>query len=74
LKDASLRDRSPGEYWEARYRWLKHQLRHEGRAAEVLRGIESEKAWHPDLGGPPWQARLLALADQARAMVEASSP
>ena len=74
LKDASLRARSPGEYWEARYRWLKHQLRHDGRATEVLRGIESEKAWHPDLGGPPWQARLLALADQARAMVEAPSP
>lgn len=74
LKDASLRDRLPGEYWEARYNWLKHQLRHDGRAAEVLRGIESERAWYPELGGPPWQASLLALADQARAMVEALSP
>gem|GEM_PF-1625062 len=74
LKDTSLRDRSPAEYWEARYHWLKHQLRHDGRAAEVLRGIESERAWYPDLGGPPWQARLLALAEKARTMVEASSP
>jgi len=74
LKDTSLRNRSPAEYWEARYNWLRHQLRHDGRAAEVLRGIESDKAWHPELGGPPWQAKLLALADEARAMVEAPSP
>jgi len=74
LQDPSLRRRAPGHYWEARYHWLKHQLRHPGRAAEVLRGIESEKAWYPDLGGPPWQGRLLQLAEQARSQVEAASP
>jgi hypothetical protein len=66
LKDPTLRDGAPAEYWEARYNWLKHQLRH-GRTAEVVRGIEAERAWYPDLGGPPWQARLLDLAGLARA-------
>ncbi|HKQ46652.1 MAG TPA: hypothetical protein VJZ71_01130 [Phycisphaerae bacterium] len=65
LEDASLRQRSPEVYWEARYYWLAHQLRH-GRAADVWKGIESEKAWFPDLGGPPWQGRLLELAAKAR--------
>jgi tetratricopeptide (TPR) repeat protein len=64
LKAPTLRSRAPEVYWEARYHWLEHQLRH-GRAAEVARGIESEKAWYPDLGGPPWQARLLELAGRA---------
>lgn len=65
LTDPQLRDRAPAEYWEARYYWLRHQLR-QGRAVEVLKGIETEKAWFPDLGGPPWQGRLLELAEQAR--------
>ncbi len=75
LKDATLRERAPAEYWEARYHWLKHQLRH-ARASEVLNGIEAEQAWYPDLGGPPWQARLLELARRARMMVgsEGDSP
>lgn len=65
LEDAELRQRSPTVYWEARYYWLSHQLRH-SRAAEVWKGIDSEKAWFPDLGGPPWQGRLLELAAKAR--------
>ncbi len=73
LKDPSLRKASPAEYWQARYHWLKHQLRH-GRAAQVLKGIESERAWHPDLGGPPWQNRLLLLAEEARLRMETGQP
>lgn len=66
LKDSGLRERTPTYYWEARYHWLSHQLRH-GRAADVLKGIESEQAWYPDLGGSEWKERLLDLAVQARA-------
>ncbi len=73
LKDPSLLETAPSEYWQARYHWLKHQLRR-GRAAEVLSGIESERAWHPDLGGPPWQNRLLLLAEEARLRVETEQP
>lgn len=73
LRDRSLRTAAPNHYWEARYYWLKHQLRH-GRAADVLKGIQSERAWRPDLGGPPWQGRLLDLADQAREKIEAAAP
>jgi len=73
LKDADLRERAPAEYWEARYHWLRHQLRH-GRGGEVVRGIESERAWQPDLGGPPWQQRLLRLAEEARSRADPSGP
>lgn len=64
LKDETLRQQAPDVYWEARYHWLEHQLRH-GRAAEVLTAIDTEKAWYPDLGGPPWDAKLLDLANRA---------
>ncbi|RIK67816.1 MAG: hypothetical protein DCC65_04910 [Planctomycetota bacterium] len=64
LEDPSLRERSSSQYWEARYYWLRHQLRH-GRAELVSKGIASERVWYPDLGGPPWQARLLELAGKA---------
>lgn len=73
LEDTSLRDANPVLYWRARYCWLRHQLRR-GRAREVVRGIASERAWYPDLGGPPWQARLLELHDEARRLSEASGP
>lgn len=73
LNDARLRDNAPAVYWEARYHWLRHQLRH-GKATEVYKGIDSEKAWYPDLGGPPWQTMLLQLADEARAQAGATSP
>ncbi len=73
LRDGHLRERSPAVYWEARYSWLTHQLRH-GRAADVWKGIESEKAWYPDLGGPPWQSRLLELANKAREIDEHRVP
>jgi len=66
LCDAGLRTTAPEAYWEARYHWLRHQLRH-GRAKEVVEAIEAEQAWHPRLGGPPWQARLLDLRKEARA-------
>ncbi len=66
LADETLRDRAPAEYWEARYYWLAHQLR-QGRADEVARGIAAERAWYPELGGPPWQDKLSHLAEQARA-------
>jgi len=65
LSDASLRDTSPADYWEARYAWLRLRLE-AGHAAEVARAIESEQAWQPALGGAPWQGRLLDLAEQAR--------
>lgn len=65
LADSGLRARAPQVYWEARYCWLRLRLEG-GDAAEVARGIESERAWYPDLGGPPWQARLNELAEQAR--------
>jgi len=71
LEDPSLRETTPAAYWEARYHWLAFQLTH-GRAALVLEGIESEQAWYPDLGGPPWQGRLLNLAEEARSMSEVS--
>jgi tetratricopeptide (TPR) repeat protein len=66
LADQTLRQRAPAEYWAARYYWLRHQLRH-GRAEEVAKGIDTERAFFPDLGGPPWQTRLRELAEQARA-------
>ena len=65
LADEGLRDRAPAEYWEARYHWLRHQLRR-GSAEEVVKGIETEKAFYPDLGGPPWQAKLLELYGRAK--------
>lgn len=65
LSDASLRTNAPKVYWESRYHWLKHQLRH-GRAAEVVAGIESERAWAPRLGGPPWQGQLMDLLARAQ--------
>ena len=73
LEDPSLRASGPEVYWEARYHWLKHQLRH-GHANEVVRGIESEKAWYPDLGGRPWRERLLQLAERAEAAIETPTP
>ncbi|MCB9854612.1 MAG: tetratricopeptide repeat protein [Phycisphaerales bacterium] len=65
LADPALRTRAPKVYWEARYHWLKHQLRH-GKAAEVVAGIESERAWEPRLGGPPWQGQLMDLLSSAQ--------
>lgn len=73
LEDTALRDVNPALYWQARYCWLRHQLRR-GRARDVVRGIASERAWYPDLGGPPWQARLLELHDEARRLCEVSAP
>lgn len=73
LSDKGLRDRSPEVYWEARYHWLRHQLRR-GRAPDVVKGIETERVWYPDLGGPPWQGRLLSLAREAEAGIEGSGP
>lgn len=73
LEDTALRDVNPVLYWQARYCWLRHQLRR-GRARDVVRGIASERAWYPDLGGPPWQARLLELHDEARRLCEVSAP
>jgi tetratricopeptide (TPR) repeat protein len=66
LRDEALRERAPDAYWEARYHWLEHQLRR-GHAADVLKAIDTEKAWYPDLGGPPWQAKFLDLAKRAEA-------
>lgn len=68
LADEGLRERSPAEYWEARYHWLRHQLRR-GNAADVVKGIETERAFYPDLGGPPWQGKLIALRDEAAAKI-----
>lgn len=65
LEDSTLRDIAPQVYWEARYQWLSHQVRH-GKAAEVIKGIEAERAWFPELGGPPWQGKLIELLETAR--------
>lgn len=65
LSDGNLRLTSPETYWEARYRWLRLRLE-AGHADEVARGIAAEQAWVPDLGGAPWQGRLLELAEEAR--------
>jgi hypothetical protein len=73
LKDPTLRQQAPAEYWQDRYHWLRHQLGH-GHRAEVIKGIETEKVWYPDLGGPPWQARLLELAEQACGAKETKRP
>jgi tetratricopeptide (TPR) repeat protein len=73
LQDQSLREQRPAMYWEARYYWLRYQLQH-GRGQEVVRGIATEEAWYPDLGGPPWQTRLLELADEARGAPEKPTP
>jgi tetratricopeptide (TPR) repeat protein len=70
LEVPGIRETAPKVYWEARYHWLRYAL-DAGKAADVLNAIDSEKAWFPDLGGPPWQARLLELADQARAALAA---
>lgn len=71
LKDGQLRNNAPSEYWEARYHWLRHRMRR-GEAKEVMKGIQTEQAWHPDLGGPPWQGLLLELLSEARQAAEAS--
>lgn len=73
LEDTALRDSNPSLYWQARYCWLRHQLRR-GRAKDVARGIANDRAWYPDLGGPPWQARLIELHDEARRLSETSAP
>ena len=66
LEDSTLRGYAPQVYWEARYQWLSHQLRH-GRAGDVIKAVEAERAWFPELGGPPWQGRLMELVEKARA-------
>ncbi|HPF39888.1 MAG TPA: tetratricopeptide repeat protein [Phycisphaerae bacterium] len=73
LSDPQLRTNAPRVYWEARYNWLKHQLRH-GKAAEVVAGIESERAWAPRLGGPPWQGQLMDLLAKARRATDTAQP
>ena len=65
LADASLPQRAPERYWEARYNWLALALRL-GDAADVERAITQERIWRPELGGPPWNERLEALRLQAR--------
>ncbi|MBI5763507.1 MAG: tetratricopeptide repeat protein [Planctomycetes bacterium] len=65
LEDPTLRDIAPQIYWEARYQWLLHQVRH-GKAADVIKAIEAERAWFPELGGPPWQGKLVELMETAR--------
>lgn len=65
LEDGALRDSAPKVYWEARFQWLTHQLRH-GKKAEVAKAIETERAWYPELGGPPWQGKLVELLEEAK--------
>jgi len=72
LADPRLRDHAPEQYWEARYHWLRWQF-DAGRRAEVARGIEAERAWFPDLGGPPWRERLLALIRECGASTAGSA-
>ncbi len=72
LEDSTLRDIAPQVYWEARYQWLSHQVRH-GKATDVIKAIEAERAWFPELGGPPWQGKLIELLETARSS-EGSKP
>ena len=65
LKDTTLRKRAPERYWEARYHWLVLLLR-SGKAADVEHAIQQDRVWHPNLGGPPWQEKLLSLRNEAR--------
>lgn len=67
LRDATLRERSPELYWEARYEFLSLLLR-EGAACDVEAAIRQERIWRPDLGGGRWGPRLEKLYEQAAAL------
>lgn len=74
LADPALQLTAPQRYWEARTRHLEILLR-QGEAAQVLAAIRHDRVWRPELGGPPWKERLLALEARARdAVGEDSSP
>lgn len=64
LADASLKQRAPSRYWEARCQQLALLLE-EGAAEEVERAIRNERAWDEELGGPPWRERLEELYQRA---------
>jgi tetratricopeptide (TPR) repeat protein len=66
LADASLPQRAPERYWEARYNWLALTLRM-GDAADVEKAITQERIWRPELGGSPWRERLQDLLRAAQA-------
>lgn len=60
LRDPALRSASPERYWEARAaQWA--LLAALGDAEGVARAIRQERAWTPELGGPPWRERIEAL-------------
>jgi tetratricopeptide (TPR) repeat protein len=65
LSDRQLLHKAPQRYWEARYQFLRLLLA-QGKAAEVVAAIEQERVWRPELGGPPWRARLEQLLADAR--------
>lgn len=64
LRDPTLLSTRPDAYWEARYEFLSLLLR-EGRTADVTTAIQQDEVWHPELGGPVWRPRLLALRERA---------
>ena len=68
LRDPALRSAAPDRYWEARYQTLRLALA-AGAAKDVRRGIEQERVWYPDLGGPRWRAAIERLYDEARPAV-----
>lgn len=70
LADASLIERSPRTYWEARCHHLSLLLR-AGQASVVRDAIRQERAWRPELGGEPWRSTLASLLEKAEAQAGA---
>lgn len=72
LTDQTLKQRAPHRYWEARVHFLRMLLRL-GRGAEVLKAIEQERVWSPDLGGDRWQKQFEVLIRSAESRTKGAS-
>ncbi|MFN0136787.1 MAG: tetratricopeptide repeat protein [Phycisphaerae bacterium] len=66
LRDSGLRQSQPERFWEARYHFLALSLR-EGKRDEVIKAIEQERIWSPDLSNSSWGKRLEELYQLASA-------
>ncbi|MBL8878759.1 MAG: hypothetical protein JNG88_06520 [Phycisphaerales bacterium] len=73
LADESLRQRAPDRYWEARLHFLRTLLRLD-RGLEVVKAIEQDRVWSPDLGGRRWRARFEELMQQAVGKTSTAQP
>lgn len=72
LTDQTLKQRAPQRYWEARVHFLRALVRL-GRGEEVLKAIEQERVWSPDLGGDPWRKQFEALSRSAESISKKSA-